>query len=226
MSVSTFELFGLSQGHLAHLPNGRLLHVNAIDDFNRMCQAARADGIEITIASSFRDFSRQQQIWDNKFNGLRPVLNSQGETVDMTELSDWQKVQAILRYSALPGTSRHHWGSDIDVYDTASIDTDYALQLEPSEYGSNGPFYVMSTWLAEHGPHFNFYRPYLEDLGGTAPELWHISHKPTAVAFVEQFELSYPKLLTLLNEHNVSGHQIIAEYFEQVLEAYVFSVPR
>lgn len=225
MSVTTSELFGLSQDHLSQLPDGRLLHHNAVADFNRMCQAAKADGIEITIASSFRDFSRQQLIWDNKFNGVRPVFNSQGQSVDMAQLSDWQKVQAILRYSALPGTSRHHWGSDIDVFDTAAVDADYQLQLTPSEYGKNGPFYALANWLSEHSQQFHFYRPYLQDLGGTAPELWHLSHRPTAMAFIERFQQSHARLLTLLSEHQVCGHQAIAEHLEKLLETYVFSVP-
>ena len=68
-------------------------------------------------ASSFRDFERQQLIWNCKFNGERKVHDDEGNLLDLALLDDWQKAQAILRWSALPGGSRHHWGTEIDIFD-------------------------------------------------------------------------------------------------------------
>jgi len=99
----------------------------------------------------------------------------------MAALSEEQRVHAILRYSALPGASRHHWGTDIDVYDAAAVPPGYTLQLTPAEYADDGLFGPLHHWLSEHvGQGMDFYRPYALDRGGVAPERWHISCAPLA----------------------------------------------
>lgn len=185
---------------------------------------AKNDGITLTIASSFRDFERQLMIWNNKYQGIRPVYDKQGDKVDIEELDEWQRVQAILLYSAMPGTSRHHWGTDIDVYDTATIDADYQLQLEPDEYELNGPFYHLSQWLSENCAKFNFYRPYLKDKGGVAPELWHLSHFAVAQAYQLDFKTNADKLLTLLADKKICGLAAIEQHFDYILQQYVYNV--
>ncbi|WP_350595574.1 M15 family metallopeptidase, partial [Pseudoalteromonas sp. 45-MNA-CIBAN-0466] len=89
---------------------------------------------------------------------------------------DIDKCIAIMLYSALPGASRHHLGTDLDIYDKSAVSDDYVLQLSPNEYQQGGPFAKLSQWLDTHLAEFGFYRPYQYDLGGVAPELWHISH--------------------------------------------------
>ena len=37
----------------------------------------------------------------------------------------------ILEWSALPGASRHHWGSEFDVFDLAALPEGYRVQLLP-----------------------------------------------------------------------------------------------
>ena len=82
-------------------------------------------------ASSFRDFERQQLIWNGKFSGERKVHDDAGNPLDLALLDDWQKAQAILRWSALPGGSRHHWGTEIDIFDPDLLPQGQSLQLEP-----------------------------------------------------------------------------------------------
>ena len=166
---------GQSDTHLTKIQSHRL-HSAITADFIALQNAAKQAGFDLTIASSFRDFDCQALIWNNKFSGQRPVYNSQQKVVDLTNLSDIDKCIAIMRYSALPGASRHHFGTDLDVYDKASVSDDYQLQLSPHEYEKNGPFSPLSEWLSIHLEKFGFYRPYREDLNGVAPELWHISH--------------------------------------------------
>ncbi|MFB0953911.1 MAG: D-alanyl-D-alanine carboxypeptidase family protein, partial [Aeromonadaceae bacterium] len=69
-----------------------------------MQQAARADGLDLALASSYRSFARQQLIWDEKFQGRRPVLDAQSQPLDIRTWGDLARIQAILRWSALPGT--------------------------------------------------------------------------------------------------------------------------
>jgi len=47
-------------------------------------------------------------------------------------------VRAILHWSALPGASRHHWGTEIDVIDRAALADGRKAQLIPAEYGADG----------------------------------------------------------------------------------------
>lgn len=145
--------------------------------------AAAAAGFELAVASSFRSFERQLAIWCGKVAGERPVLDSQGQPLDITRLSDEQLLWAILRWSALPGASRHHWGTEIDVFDRAAVAPDYRLQLVPAEYQQDGPFAGLAEWMAARLARddlFGFYRPYACDRGGVAPEPWHLSYRPQA----------------------------------------------
>ena len=87
-------------------------------------------------------------------------------------MSDTAWLGTILRYSALPGTSRHHWGTDLDIWDAAAVEPGYALRLSPAEYVAGGVFSAMTQWM--------FYKPYAIDSGGIAPEAWHISYRPVA----------------------------------------------
>ena len=92
-------------------------------------------------------------------------------------------MRAILRYSAIPGTSRHHWGTDLDVYDAAALPADYRLQLSPQEVAPGGLFDPLHRWLDERmaaGASQGFFRPYARDSGGVAPERWHLSFAPLA----------------------------------------------
>lgn len=223
--LSPTELFGLNDDHLVLAQDGCLLHAQTLKDFERLRRQASTYGFDIAIASSFRSFERQLMIWNNKFNGIRPVFNQHGQKVNMTNLTDWQKVQAILVYSAMPGTSRHHWGTDLDIYDRAAVAKDYQLQLDPSEYQQGGPFHLLTLWLSDNLESFNFYRPYNRDLGGVAPELWHLSNKPVASGYASAFAKNAPKLLNMLEKVQISGFSAIEQHFDYILQRYVYSTP-
>ena len=78
------------------------------------------DGIDLAARSSFRDFDTQLTIWNRKWAGERPLYDRQGRPLERRQLADSQAVDAILCWSAIPGGSRHHWGSDVDVIDAAA----------------------------------------------------------------------------------------------------------
>ena len=131
-------LTGRSTDHLAPLSGNHRMQPAAVAAFLAMQQAAHAAGFNLQPASTFRDFERQQAIWNGKFCGERPVLDKDSRPIDITPLSDAERCEAILRWSALPGASRHHWGSDLDVYDPTLLPEGQKLQLEPWEYEQGG----------------------------------------------------------------------------------------
>ncbi|MFN2168980.1 MAG: M15 family metallopeptidase, partial [Anaerolineae bacterium] len=128
-------------------------------------------GFELAIASSFRSFERQRAIWNAKACGARPVHDDVGCAIDMARLDPAQQLRAILRFSALPGASRHHWGTDLDVYDAAAVAPGYQLRLSPEEVADEGVFGPLHRWLDGRmaaGRSHGFYRPYGVDRGGVA----------------------------------------------------------
>ena len=212
---------GLSSSHLVELQNHRL-HRDIIDDFLALQQGAKEAGIDLTIASSFRDFHRQSAIWNAKFQGLRPVYTLEQQTVDLASLSDTEKCHAIMLYSALPGASRHHFGTDLDIYDTHPIDDDYQLQLTPDEYSPTGPFAKLTAWLDDNLEKYGFYRPYQEYKGGVAPEPWHISHIGVSAKMMQY--LSVATLQQSIEQSELSGKQAILAELNTLYERYVLNV--
>ena len=198
------------------------MHANIVNDFIALQSAAASAGFDLCIASSFRDFNRQSAIWNAKFSNKRVVLNKAQQAVELNSLSDIEKCTAIMLYSALPGASRHHLGTDLDIFDKSAVSDDYELQLTPDEYQHGGPFAELSQWLDTHLAEFGFYRPYQHDLGGVAPELWHISH----IAQSEQLmsHLSLEVLHNCIKESDLLGKDAILTHLPALYERFVINV--
>ena len=212
---------GQSDAHLVAIQN-HYLHTNIVNDFVALQSAAASAGFDLCIASSFRDFNRQSAIWNAKFSNKRVVLNKAQQAVELNSLSDIEKCTAIMLYSALPGASRHHLGTDLDIFDKSAVSDDYELQLTPDEYQHGGPFAELSQWLDTHLAEFGFYRPYQHDLGGVAPELWHISH----IAQSEQLmrHLSVEVLHNCITESDLLGKDAILTHLPALYERFVLNV--
>lgn len=185
------QLTGLDESHLVSLPCGARLQADAARAFTALQADAARAGFELAVASSFRSFARQLAIFNGKAAGLRPVYDDAGQLVPMSKLAAREQLHAILRFSALPGTSRHHWGTDLDVYDAAAVPADYVIQLSSAEVASGGVFDALHCWLDERmaqGESHGFYRPYACDRGGVAAERWHLSYAPLSRQFADGFD--------------------------------------
>lgn len=189
MDTRLAQALGLDDSHLvdeAHRPASIAcpVHAGIVRPLLALQQAAREAGFDLQVVSGWRGFDRQRAIWNAKARGERPVMDDAGQAVDMAVLPPAQQVLRILRWSALPGASRHHWGTDIDVIDAAVLPEGYRVQLIVEEArGLCGAFHA---WLDERiarDQAFGFYRPYAVDRGGIAPEPWHLSYRPLAMAY-------------------------------------------
>ncbi|OGG94759.1 MAG: hypothetical protein A2527_06060 [Candidatus Lambdaproteobacteria bacterium RIFOXYD2_FULL_50_16] len=188
MIFSPQTLTGQSREHIVQFQEPRFaLHPLAAKAFFEMQEEARSAGIELAVFSGFRDFDTQVRIWRLKAAGERPLYNTQGQPIPYASLSPEALIHAILRWSALPGASRHHWGSEIDLIDQRAMPPGYRVELLPHEYAQGGIFGHLNTWIEQNAARFGFFQPYKEDLGGVAPEPWHLSLK----------ELSIPALKAL-----------------------------
>lgn len=217
------ELTGRSRTHVVDLADPPCtLHREVVAPFLAMRAAAAQDGIDLVPFSSFRDFDRQLAIWNGKARGEREMLGAAGEPLDARSLDEEARVQTILLWSALPGASRHHWGTDLDVMDAAAMPPGYRLRVVPEEYASDGVFARLGAWLAANAARFGFYRPYSTWRGGVQPEPWHLSHAEVAGAALQQLTLAV--LRDALESAVIEDHAAVQRLLPQVLAKYVVNV--
>jgi LAS superfamily LD-carboxypeptidase LdcB len=198
------------------------LHRDVVAPFLELRAAAAEQGFALTVASGYRDFDRQLHIWNAKARGQRPVLDGAGQPLDITALEPWALVQAILRWSALPGASRHHWGTDLDVYDSHAVASDYRVQLVASEVYGDGPFVPLHDWLDQRinsGSAAGFFRPYQDDRGGIAPERWHLSYAPLAAGF--QQALDKNSLQEIITAQPIELQDTIVSHMDEIYQRFV-----
>lgn len=226
------KLLILGKDPFSYSPLGDfLIHPEAFLSYIKLKNLCEREGFALTLTSSYRSFEDQLSIWNLKAQGLRALLNDQGHPLDYSKLSPREIVFSILRWSALPGMSRHHWGTDLDVYDSLSLPTpDYDIQLTPQEVNPGGIFGELHLFLdriISENQSFGFYRPYSEDLGGVAPEKWHLSHYPTSSLLLE--ELTFEFFLEFLKEQNPEDFlllDIVVENAKEIYENYVINIQR
>ena len=157
----------------------------AAEAFEKMKAAALEQGFELKVVSSYRSYDRQKAIWNRKFN------RNQSEG-----LSPEENIKKIIEYSTLPGTSRHHWGTDIDIVDGAIPPEGDVLLTE--KFHDGGPYEPLRVWLEENAASFGFICAYPDDdtRSGFYYEPWHYSYAPNAVLFYRAYlELNLPQLL-------------------------------
>lgn len=112
--------------------------------WERMREAAAADGVEIFVVSAFRSIARQAEIVRGKF--LREI-----------------GVEEIFAVSAPPGFSEHHTGLAVDVSTPG-----YALLEE--EFEESDAF----AWMRKRAAEFGFFMTYPRDNEfGYIYEPWH-----------------------------------------------------
>jgi len=124
----------------------------------------------------------------------------------------------------LPGASRHHWGTEFDVIDRATLPKGYVVQLVPAEYTAGGPFEKLGRWLDENLEVRGFHRPYRRDLGGVAPEPWHLSC--TAVAGEASQRLRLAHLQEAIASSAMDGRAAVLADLPALYERYVRRVDR
>lgn len=221
--MNEFELTGRASTHIVELAQPRCaLHYEAAASFLSMRDAAQRDGIELAARSSFRDFDTQLTIWNAKWAGERPLYDRQGQPLERRQLADGQAVDAILCWSAIPGGSRHHWGSDVDLIDTASVPAGYVVQLVPAEYARDGIFGRLSAWLDANMQRFGFFRPYRTDRGGVSPEPWHLSYAPVSLPALESLSLSM--LRHVLEGSPIAGKPHVLARLPEIYTRFMLAV--
>lgn len=221
--MNALELTGRARTHVIEVADPAcVLHRDVVGPFLELrAQAARA-GHDLVPVSAFRDFAHQARIWNAKFRGERPMFDKEHRPLDASTMSDAERVAAILWWSALPGASRHHWGTEIDVIDRAAAPAGYRPQLVPAEFAPGGPFAALDAWLERHMREFGFFRPYRTDRGGVQPEPWHLSYAPVSVPAMQALGPSL--LAAALDAELILGGDIARARIENIHATYVSNV--
>jgi LAS superfamily LD-carboxypeptidase LdcB len=221
--VNAAELTGQVRTHIAEVSFPRCaLHMHAVTPFLALRRAALADGFDPMPHSSFREFSRQLAIWNGKFSGARPMLDAGGLPLDVNQLTVSQRIDAILLWSALPGASRHHWGTDIDVIDRRASAPDYQVKLTPEEFAPGGPYAALADWLETNAARFGFFRPFRGVMSGVQSEPWHFSFAPLAEN--ARRDLSPAVLYKAIEAAPLLGKQEVLSRLDALHARYVASI--
>lgn len=157
---------------------GLYLRKLALDSFIKMSAKAKKAGIKMEIKSATRNFDYQKGIWERKYTGTTILSDGTNVATDIEEKKD--KCLKILEYSSMPSTSRHHWGTDIDI------------NAFNNEYFESGEGRTLYTWMLTHAADFGWCQPYtphgIERPHGYFEEKWHWSFMPLSQTLTQQAE--------------------------------------
>ncbi len=153
---------------------GLYLQREAYQKFKEMYEAAMRDGIQLKIRSATRNFNYQKDIWERKWTGQTRVG---GQNLAKSIADPTRRAKKILRYSSMPGSSRHHWGTDID------------LNSFENSWFASGKGLALYKWLQNNASRYGFCQVYTNKVkdrrSGYEEEKWHWSYIPLASGYTE-----------------------------------------
>jgi zinc D-Ala-D-Ala carboxypeptidase len=162
---------------------GILLRTEVLNAFYNLQQAAEDEDIELIILSGTRTFLHQKSIWERKWEKPRYMG---WDALD--------KALDILTYSSMPGTSRHHWGTDID------------LNAFENEYFESGEGLEVYEFLNRCASTFGFQQVYTSKETPQSPrsgyeeEKWHWSYMPMSIPMLNAYN-------ELISTEDIQGFQ-------------------
>ena len=126
------------------------------------------------VVSGTRNWYSQKGIWEGKWTGRRKVG---GRRLNETLPDPTTRARKILEFSSMPGTSRHHWGSDFDINSLTN------------SYYKKGQGKILFEWMRKNAGRFGFCQPYTAGRkGGYLEERWHWSYMGLARPLLREWE--------------------------------------
>ena len=180
----------------------------------KMTQAAKNDGIEIKVVSAYRSYDRQKSIWNSKF--VR--FEKQG-------FKNLAIIDQIIKYSTIPGTSRHHWGTDIDIIDGSQ--TNKGDLLVSKNFHGIGPFNKLRKWMESNAEKFGFLKPYNQDpeRKGFNYEPWHYSYAEKSIPMLNAYlELD---AISLIKDRDLLGADLLdSKFIKTYLNTHILGIDK
>ncbi|MFN0201932.1 MAG: M15 family metallopeptidase [Bacteroidia bacterium] len=174
------------------------LRKEAYAAFQQMYDAAQKAGVNLRIISATRNFNEQKAIWERKWTG------------DYAKYEEGAaRATAILSFSSMPSTSRHHWGTDMDLNDLNDA------------YFQKGEGKKIYEWLTANAATYGFcnvYSPKTSGRTGYNEEKWHWSYTPLASSFTQQYaqKVSYADITGFKGEESAKKIEVIKNYVQGI----------
>jgi LAS superfamily LD-carboxypeptidase LdcB len=163
-----------------HCTKPTYLHKETYKKFKEMFTAAKKDGVILKIISGTRNFNEQKGIWERKW------------ATNIKTMDSISAAKKILLYSSMPTTSRHHWGTDMDIN-----------SLE-NGYFESGQGLKEYNWLKKNASKYGFCQVYTDKKtvarDGYQLEKWHWSYIPLASQYLKKYN-------ELINYSLIKGFQ-------------------
>ena len=169
------------------------------ESFIKMYQEAKKENIDLKIISGARSFDHQKSIWERKWK-------------TSTISDEKERALDILKYSSMPMSSRHHWGTDIDLNSLENNYFDAGVGLKTYE------------WLKKNAQRFGFCQVYSDKLStnrtGYEMEKWHWSYMPLAEIALE----TYNNKITYIDFEGFVGAGLVKKL--NLIEKYVNGITK
>jgi LAS superfamily LD-carboxypeptidase LdcB len=186
---------------------GMYLQKKTYSAYKLMYLAALKDGVHLEIRSATRSFNHQKQIWEAKWTGRRKVA---GMNLARKIPNEVNRARKILRYSAMPGSSRHHWGTEVD------------LNSFSNNWFSYGKGRRLYKWLQKNAKKYGFCQVYTKKsqhrLTGYEEEKWHWSYMPLSSLYTKQ-----SKEIIILNDFSGFKGSSTANNVD-IINSYMLSI--
>jgi len=190
--------------------------------FLAMRAAAGHDGIDMLPIASWRPFEAQARNWNRKFSGQATLYDCRGRARDYGTLAPPDIARAILDWTGLPGATRRHWGTDIDVFDRAAHPPGYRTKLLPDETDPDGVYARLHAWLDAHAARFGFFRPYRTRRRGMCPAPWHLSYAPSAQVALAAIDIDM--VARAVQGADLLGRELVLEMLPDIFRDHVLDV--
>ncbi|MCV6629582.1 MAG: D-alanyl-D-alanine carboxypeptidase family protein [Flavobacteriaceae bacterium] len=174
--------------------------------FQKMKSAAYEDGISLKVVESYIDFETLALQWDIAFIEANEGRKLPEKIID-------EMVETI----PIPGTSRHHWGTEVDLIQDLRTYQGEALQIEHFE--PDGAFFEMHQWLQKNAADYGFYMVYTKHKKrkGMRYKPWQYSYAPLSKLYLKGL-LRIP-LMRIIPSLDVEGTSHFSPSF---VENYIF----
>ncbi|MCA4776578.1 M15 family metallopeptidase [Empedobacter falsenii] len=208
-TFTTADLIG--KGNPAMVGKGYKLLPEVAEQFELMKADALKAGFKIHVISSYRNYTYQNGIWERKYRANQAK-----------KIGAKQNIEKIIEYSTIPGTSRHHWGTDLDIIDgTRGIPAD---PLNEKHFNEGGSMRKFKLWLDENASKYGFYLVYTNEASrkGFKYEPWHFTYKSISEPMLQAYKkLDIKKILQenkLLGSENFTDDFIEKYRTENILD--------
>lgn len=164
------------------------IHKDVLEYYIAMYDDAAAEGVNLGIVSAFRSFDTQKWLWNQRY-----YKSANPDKV----------AKSVLSYLAMPGTSRHHWGTDIDIMSTK-------LNFFETETGKKA-----YQWLVDNAAEYGFYQVYTAGRTvGYNEEKWHWTYLPIAKEYQKQFrdKINYGDITGFNGSETAVNLKVIEDY--------------